>query len=157
MEHARPKWSTYAPNEARPHQMNHGSTKFHNCNQISQLTPNFTIDTKFYNGDQISQCNHYRYIPDICHFFYTSTFKGLKILHSKVRKFATKVASRQNSVKFCWVSNYTLCVKLQYVYKTAHFALNYTLCVHMKLHIACKNTHCVYIELHFMCKSTHCV
>ena len=29
-------------------------------------------------------------IPDICHFFYTHTFSGLKILHSKVRKFATK-------------------------------------------------------------------
>ena len=28
-------------------------------------------------------------IPDICHFFYTSRFWGLKILHSKVRKFAT--------------------------------------------------------------------
>ena len=29
-------------------------------------------------------------IPDICHFFYTHTSSGLKILHSKVRKFATK-------------------------------------------------------------------
>ena len=37
-------------------------------------------------------------IPYICHFFYTHTFSGLKILHSKVRKFATKIASRQNSV-----------------------------------------------------------
>ena len=37
-------------------------------------------------------------IPDICHFFYTTTFWGLKILHSKVRKFTTKIASRQNSV-----------------------------------------------------------
>ena len=26
-------------------------------------------------------------IPDICNFFYTYTFSGLKILHSKVRKF----------------------------------------------------------------------
>ena len=31
-------------------------------------------------------------------FFYTHTFSGLKILHSKVRKFATKIALRQNSV-----------------------------------------------------------
>ena len=37
-------------------------------------------------------------IPDICHFFYTHKFWGLKILHSKVRKFMTKVASQQNSV-----------------------------------------------------------
>ena len=37
-------------------------------------------------------------IPEICHFFYTHTFWGLKILHSKVRKFPTKKASRQNSV-----------------------------------------------------------
>ena len=37
-------------------------------------------------------------IPDICHFFYTSIFWGLKILHSKVRKFATRIVSRQNSV-----------------------------------------------------------
>ena len=41
---------------------------------------------------------HYTLIPDICHFFYTHIFWGLKILHSKVRKFTTKVASRQNSV-----------------------------------------------------------
>ena len=39
-------------------------------------------------------------IPDICHFFYTNTFLDQKILHSKVRKFATKIASRQNSVNF---------------------------------------------------------
>ena len=38
------------------------------------------------------------HILDICHFFYTHTFKGLKILHSKARKFTTKKASRQNSV-----------------------------------------------------------
>ena len=48
-------------------------------------------------------------IPDICHLFYTSRFWGLKILHSKVRKFATKIASRQHSV------NYTLCVNLHTV------------------------------------------
>ena len=41
---------------------------------------------------------HQPTIPDICHFFYTHVFWGLKILHSKVRKFATKTASRQNSV-----------------------------------------------------------
>ena len=37
-------------------------------------------------------------IPHICHFFYTHTFWGMKILHWKVRKFTTKVALRQNSV-----------------------------------------------------------
>ena len=37
-------------------------------------------------------------IPHICHIFYTSTFWGLKNVHSKVRKFAPKTASRQNSV-----------------------------------------------------------
>ena len=39
-------------------------------------------------------------IPDICHFFYTNTFLDKKILHSKVRKFAKKIALRQNSVNF---------------------------------------------------------
>ena len=46
-------------------------------------------------------------IPDICHFFYTHTFSGLKILHSKVRKFATKIASRQNSVNQYWEVKFT--------------------------------------------------
>ena len=31
-------------------------------------------------------------------FFYTDTFWGLKILHSKVRKFATKIAPQINSI-----------------------------------------------------------
>ena len=44
-------------------------------------------------------------------FFYTTTFWGLQILHSKVRKFATKIASRQNSKITHCVQNYTLCVK----------------------------------------------
>ena len=39
------------------------------------------------------------HIPHICHFFYTIAIWGLEILHLKVPKFATKVASRQNSVK----------------------------------------------------------
>ena len=38
--------------------------------------------------------NHTWYLS----FFYTSKFWSLEILHSKVRKFATKIASRQNSV-----------------------------------------------------------
>ena len=46
-------------------------------------------------------------IPDICHFFFTHTFSGLKILHSKVRKFATKIASRQNSVNQYWEVKFT--------------------------------------------------
>ena len=39
-------------------------------------------------------------ISDICHFFYTNTFLDQKTLHSKVRKFATKIALQQNSVNF---------------------------------------------------------
>ena len=73
---------------------------------------------------------HHLHIPDICHFFYTNTFLGLQILHSKVRKFTTKKASRQNSVK-----PHTLC-------KITHSMCNYTLCV--KLHTVCKITHCVW-------------
>ena len=69
-------------------------------------------------------------IPHTCHIFYTHTFWGLKILHSKVRKFTTKKASRQNSVK-----PHTLC-------KITHSMCNYTLCV--KLHTVCKITHCVW-------------
>ena len=34
------------------------------------------------------------FIPHICHPFYTTTFWGLKILHSKLRKFATKIEQR---------------------------------------------------------------
>ena len=37
-------------------------------------------------------------IPDICPFLYTDTFCGLKIIHQKVHKFATKIASSQNSI-----------------------------------------------------------
>ena len=66
-------------------------------------------------------------IPDICHFFFTHTFSGLKILHSKVLKFATKIASRQNSVNQNWEVKFTLCENLhtvceitQYVYKVTH-------------------------------------
>ena len=55
-------------------------------------------------------------IPDICPFFYTSRFKGLKILHSKVRILVKKVVSRQNSVKERvkehTVSKITHCVKI---------------------------------------------
>ena len=50
-------------------------------------------------------------ILDICHFFYTHTFSGLKILHAKARKFATKIASRQNSVNQYWR------VKFTYIFK----------------------------------------
>ena len=39
-------------------------------------------------------------IPHICPFFYTTVIWEVKILHLKVRKFATKVASRQNSVNY---------------------------------------------------------
>ena len=69
--------------------------------------------------------------PDICHilhishFFYTTTIWGLKILHLKVRKCTTKVASRQNSVNLhsgaqihisnhVWYIN-TVCKIIQFV------------------------------------------
>ena len=75
---------------------------------------------------------YWQFIPDICHFFYTSTFQGLKILHSKVRKFVTKTVSRQNSV------NLYFGVKIHTVCKITHLVY-----VCMKLKIACKNIHCV--------------
>ena len=46
-------------------------------------------------------------IPDICNYFYAHTFPGLKILHTKARKFATKIASRQNSVNQYWRVKFT--------------------------------------------------
>ena len=82
----------------------------------------------------------YLSIPDICHFFYTHIFWGLEILHLKVRKFATKIASRQNSVIHHSVQNHTHSVKL------------HTMC---KIHTLCKITHCV--KLHTLCKTIKCV
>ena len=63
-------------------------------------------------------------ILHICHFFYTTTIWGLKILHLKVRKFATKVASRQNSVNLhpeaqIHISNYVW--NIYTVCKIIHF------------------------------------
>ena len=49
-------------------------------------------------------------ILHICHYFYTSTLWGLKILHSNVRKFATRTVSRQNSVNW-YFGVKTHCVK----------------------------------------------
>ena len=46
-------------------------------------------------------------IPHTFHFFWTHTFSGLKILHSKVCKFATKIASQQNSVNHYWEVKFT--------------------------------------------------
>ena len=113
------------------------------------------------------------------HLFYTTTFWGLKILHSKVRKFATKIASRQNSVnlrqklpcnKNCVNHHHTaeidtMCVKLHTVWKITHCVYNYTLSV--KLHAECKITQSVKlhrvqnymlsVKLHTKCKITHCV
>ena len=57
-------------------------------------------------------------IPHICHFFNTNTFLDQKILHSKVRKFATKIASRQNSVNFD--KNYFAAKMAQIVGKMTH-------------------------------------
>ena len=45
-----------------------------------------------------AQFMSFKDIPDICPIFYTTKIKGLEILHLKLRKFATKVASQQNSV-----------------------------------------------------------
>ena len=49
-------------------------------------------------------------IPDIYPFFYTDIFWDLKFLHPKVRKFVTKISSRQNSVKLHIVYKITHCV-----------------------------------------------
>ena len=76
-------------------------------------------------------------IPDFCHFFYTHTFSGLKILHSKVRKSATKIASRQ--IVLMIFVNYTVSVKL-------HSVCKITQCV-------CKITHCVWNNT--MCTKLH--
>ena len=69
-------------------------------------------------------------IPDICHFFTLTYFEAWKFYtqkcvnsrqklpRDKQRKFATHIASRQNSV------NYTLCVKLHTVCKITHCVLN---------------------------------
>ena len=59
-------------------------------------------------------------IPHTWHIFYTSTFWGLKILHSKVRKLVTKIASRKNSVIHILCKLHNVCVKLQIACKTTH-------------------------------------
>ena len=46
----------------------------------------------------VSEVRSSRHHTSYLSFFYTTTFWGLQILHSKVRKFAIKIASRQNSV-----------------------------------------------------------
>ena len=51
-------------------------------------------------------------IPHICHLSYTTAIWGVEILHLKVRKFATKVASRQNSVNFHPRTQIMSCVKI---------------------------------------------
>ena len=109
-------------------------------------------------------------------FFYTDTFWGLKILHSYLRKFATKITSRQNSVKLhivykithcvlyytqlCNITNcvtnykcvcYPFCVKLHTVSKITHFVENYTLSAYLPT--VCKIAHNVwnntlYTKLH---------
>ena len=71
-------------------------------------------------------------ILHICHFFYTTTIWGLKILHLKVRKCTTKVGLRQNSVNLhsgaqIHISNYVKNI--------------YTVC--KKLNSFCKIIHCV--------------
>ena len=77
-------------------------------------------------------------ILDICHFVYTHTFWGLKILHSKARKFTTKKASRQNNVN---LRHKLPRVNYHHREQINIFTNIYTQCV--KLHTVCKNTHCV--------------
>ena len=55
----------------------------------------------------VNLCCHTSYLS----FFYTHTFSGLKTLHWKARKFATKIASRQNSINQYWR------VKFTYIFK----------------------------------------
>ena len=63
------------------------------------------------------------------HLFYTNTFLDQKILHSKVRKLATKIASRQNSVNFD--KNY-LAAKWRKLWEKWHTVCNITtLCVEL--------------------------
>ena len=73
-------------------------------------------------------CTREDAIPDICHLFYTTTICDLEILHLKVRKFGTKVASRQNSVNFYPGANEC---------KIVH-------CVNV--HPVCRMTTCVYFK-----------
>ena len=53
-------------------------------------------------------------IPHISHIFYTTTIWGVEILHLKVRKFATRDASRQNSVNYHLRTQILNCLKLWY-------------------------------------------
>ena len=79
------------------------------------------------------------------HLFYTNTFLDQKILHSKVRKLATKIASRQNSVNFD--KNY-LAAKWRKLWEKWH-----TVCKITTLCVELYNTLCVKkITLHrFVC------
>ena len=64
------------------------------------------IVVSFYNPPPLSETRCYPTIlilsvyTSYLSLFYTDMFLGLKILLSKVRKFATKIASRQKGVKF---------------------------------------------------------
>ena len=100
-------------------------------------------------------CQLKYYMPTKMHtsylsFSFTDTFWGLKILHSKARKFTTKVNHHSRA-------NYKWSVKLHTVFKITHCVINYTLCVKLhscvKLHTVCEITHCT--ELHILCKITH--
>ena len=101
-------------------------------------------------------------------FFYTHTFSGLKILHWNVRKFATKIASRQNSVNQYWrvkltyvfnfvvVIKFKVFVKLQRMYKPTPSVYNYTLCVKLHAVSLCVKSYLV-CKVTLMCKITHFV
>ena len=81
-------------------------------------------------------------IPHICLFFYTTAIWCVEILHSKVRKFATKVASRQNSVNYHPRTEIINCVKIMICMLNCES--NYTLC---------KIARCV--KHYTMCKIAH--
>ena len=73
------------------------------------------------------------------HLFYTNTFLDQKILHSKVRKLATKIASRQNSVNFD--KNY-LAAKWRKLWEKWHTVCNITtLCVELYNTLCVKKLH----------------
>ena len=97
---------------------------------------------KLRSDNTSSPCCRLNTIPDNCLFFTITFFWGLKILHSKVRKFARRIASRQNSVNhhhgaqidtYIYVFICMLCAKVYTLCKITHYVWNYTLCV--RLHI----------------------
>ena len=55
--------------------------------------------------------NESRGIPHICHFVYTTAIRCQEVLNLKVRKFATRVDSQQNSVDYHSKTQIMNCLK----------------------------------------------